>query len=282
MGEDLLTQEMDDIFQDDGDDDVDNGILDSKYDNIDDEDVHLQITANIKKKSNIGFMAPMQLSTELADFLGIQFAPRTEVTKLIWQYIKTNDLQDPRDKRDILCDDRLESLFKKKKINMFKMTKALCLLMKSVEDLQEGKKNPATPKSVAKSKKIKEEKLSKVTPKASKKRKADTKSSKEASTSEKKPKKIKKEISEGGADSTSGKSNLCTLSPSLAALVGRPEESRFQVTALIWKHIKANNLQKESDKRLIVCDELMKKVFGVNEVHMFTMNKLLGRHFLPK
>lgn len=35
--EDLLTQEMDDIFQDD-DEVMDNGVLDSKYDNIDEDD----------------------------------------------------------------------------------------------------------------------------------------------------------------------------------------------------------------------------------------------------
>ena len=228
-------------------------------------------------------MAPMQLSTELAAFLGLQFAPRTEVTKLIWAYIKTNNLQNPKDKREILCDDRLESLFKKKKINMFKMTKALCLLMKSVEELQDGKPQIATHKSASKPKKNTDEKSS-----VSVKRKASDgklSSQTDPSSAKKKVKKEKKIKTEGEAESrtrSTGKSNLCSLSPSLAALVGRTEESRFQVTSLLWKHIKENNLQKESDKRQIVCDAKMKKVFGVDEVHMFTMNKLLGPHFLPK
>ena len=45
--------------------------------------------------------------------------------KLIWSYIKEHDVQDPKDKREILCDEKLEGLFKRKKINMFKMTQKI-------------------------------------------------------------------------------------------------------------------------------------------------------------
>jgi chromatin remodeling complex protein RSC6 len=31
----------------------------------------------------------------------------------VWKYIKEHDLQDPKDKRRILCDDKLEAVFKK-------------------------------------------------------------------------------------------------------------------------------------------------------------------------
>lgn len=47
------------------------------------------------------------------------------MTKKIWEYIKANNLQDPADKRFIVCDDRLKPLLKQDKISMFKMTKAL-------------------------------------------------------------------------------------------------------------------------------------------------------------
>ena len=46
----------------------------------------------------------------------------------------------------------------------------------------------------------------------------------------------------------------------------------------IWEHIKASDLQNPSDKRLIRCDQKMQLVFKVDSVHMFTMNKLLGKH----
>jgi upstream activation factor subunit UAF30 len=53
--------------------------------------------------------------------------------------------------------------------------------------------------------------------------------------------------------------------------------SRPQVVKKIWEHIKANDLQDPSDKRQIRCDEPMQAVFKQDKVHMFTMNKLLGK-----
>lgn len=57
--------------------------------------------------------------------MGESELPRTEVTKRIWIYIKEHNLQNPADKREILCDDALQKIFKKSKVHMFKMTKIL-------------------------------------------------------------------------------------------------------------------------------------------------------------
>ena len=52
--------------------------------------------------------------------------PRTEVTKKIWAYIKKNNRQDPKNKRNINPDEKLEKVFgTKKAVNMFEMTKLL-------------------------------------------------------------------------------------------------------------------------------------------------------------
>lgn len=40
----------------------------------------------------------------------------------------------------------------------------------------------------------------------------------------------------------------------------------------LWQYIKANGLQKPDDKRQIICDDALKRVFNVNSVNMFTMN----------
>jgi upstream activation factor subunit UAF30 len=72
-----------------------------------------------------GFAAEVQLSADLAEFLGTERMPRTEVTKRIWAYIKENDLQDPSDKRNILCDAALEKVLRRKNVHMFTMTKIL-------------------------------------------------------------------------------------------------------------------------------------------------------------
>jgi upstream activation factor subunit UAF30 len=39
---------------------------------------------------------------------------RPEVVKKIWDYVKANGLQDPNDKRYILCDDSLRPVFGEK------------------------------------------------------------------------------------------------------------------------------------------------------------------------
>ena len=72
-----------------------------------------------------GFGADVHLAPDLADFLGTEVMPRTEVTKRIWAYIKEHELQDPSDKRLVVCDAALEKVLKRKTIHMFKMTKEL-------------------------------------------------------------------------------------------------------------------------------------------------------------
>lgn len=49
----------------------------------------------------------------------------------------------------------------------------------------------------------------------------------------------------------------------------------------IWVYIKAHDLQDPADKRQIMCDEKMQAVFKTDKVHMFTMNKLLGKQLYP-
>lgn len=76
------------------------------------------------KQKNSKFMQPMKVSEELAAVVGKGPMPRTEVTKKLWAYIKKNNLQDAKNKRNINPDDKLHKIFgSKKSINMFEMTK---------------------------------------------------------------------------------------------------------------------------------------------------------------
>ncbi len=70
-----------------------------------------------------GFAAPVVLSYELSEFMGERVVPRTSVTKKLWEYIKEKNLQNPANKREILCDAVLEKVLKRKKVMMFQMTK---------------------------------------------------------------------------------------------------------------------------------------------------------------
>jgi upstream activation factor subunit UAF30 len=76
------------------------------------------------RKPNAAFMKAMQPSEELAAVVGNRPMPRTEVTKRLWAYIKKNDLQDAKNRRQINADDNLRPIFgNKKSVTMFEITK---------------------------------------------------------------------------------------------------------------------------------------------------------------
>ena len=74
-------------------------------------------------KTASAFNKAMKISPELAAVIGGDARPRTEVTSAIWTYIKKHDLQDPKNKRNILADEKLKAVFGgKKTVTMFEMT----------------------------------------------------------------------------------------------------------------------------------------------------------------
>ena len=58
-----------------------------------------------------GITAPVTPSADLAEIVGDKELPRSEVVSKIWEYIKKHDLQDPKDKRNIIADEKLEKVF---------------------------------------------------------------------------------------------------------------------------------------------------------------------------
>ncbi|KAF9106945.1 SWI SNF, matrix associated, actin dependent regulator of chromatin, sub d, member 1 [Mortierella sp. GBA35] len=58
-----------------------------------------------------------KLSPELADVLAIDVETRPGIMMALWQYIKFHQLQDPEDKRNINCDQKLAALFGQPKIS---------------------------------------------------------------------------------------------------------------------------------------------------------------------
>ena len=76
-----------------------------------------------KRKPNAAFMRPLNLSSTLAEVLGSKPLPRTEVVKKLWVYIKKNNLQDPKNRRNINADAKLKAVFGKGTVSMFEMTK---------------------------------------------------------------------------------------------------------------------------------------------------------------
>jgi chromatin remodeling complex protein RSC6 len=71
--------------------------------------------AGAKPRTPSGFAKPTKLSDDLCGFLGVASGSemaRTEVTRVINQYIKENKLQDVTDKRTIVPDVKLLSILK--------------------------------------------------------------------------------------------------------------------------------------------------------------------------
>ena len=69
-------------------------------------------------------MKPLKLTADLEAVVGKGPMPRPQVVKKLWAYIKKNNLQDPKNKRNINADDKLKIVFGGKgTVNMFEMTK---------------------------------------------------------------------------------------------------------------------------------------------------------------
>ena len=67
-------------------------------------------------------------------------------------------------------------------------------------------------------------------------------------------------------------------SEALAAIVGDGAMPRGEVVSKVWVYIKAHKLQSPKDGRVIVADDVLRRVFGKDEATMFEMNKLLAQH----
>ncbi len=69
-----------------------------------------------------------------------------------------------------------------------------------------------------------------------------------------------------------------TPSPELAAVIGPELVARPQVMKKLWDYIKANNLQDATNKRAINADAKLLKVFGKEQVTMFELAGIAGKH----
>jgi chromatin remodeling complex protein RSC6 len=81
---------------------------------------------------------------------------------------------------------------------------------------------------------------------------------------------------------SAGKANALQkpLQPSaeLAAVVGSEPVRRGQVVSKIWDYIRSKKLQNPENRREILADDKLRKVFGKDKVTMFEMNKYLAQH----
>jgi upstream activation factor subunit UAF30 len=77
-----------------------------------------------KRKPNPALMKPVNVDATLAAVVGDKPAPRGQITKKLWDYIKKNGLQDSKKRTNINADAKLQAVFGgKKQVSMFEMTK---------------------------------------------------------------------------------------------------------------------------------------------------------------
>lgn len=74
-----------------------------------------------KRTPNAAFMKALTPSAELAAVVGAEPLPRTEIISKLWVYIKANNLQDAKNKRNINADAKLKPLFGKAQVSMFEL-----------------------------------------------------------------------------------------------------------------------------------------------------------------
>jgi chromatin remodeling complex protein RSC6 len=81
-----------------------------------------------------------------------------------------------------------------------------------------------------------------------------------------------------GRKAGGGLARPVTPSADLAAIVGSAPLPRSEVVSKVWDHIRKNNLQNPNNKREILADDKLRKVFGEDKCTMFEMNKHLSKH----
>ena len=125
-------------------------------------------------------------------------------------------------------------------------------------------------------------------------KKAETKAEPEAAAPKAKaaPKAAAKESKDDAKDEAKGKKVAAPKSgdkpnalqkplqptPELAAIVGDSPIPRGEVVSKVWDYIRTHSLQNPENKREILADDKLKKVFGKDKATMFEMNKYLAQH----
>jgi len=81
-------------------------------------------TTKGKRQPSAAFMKPVQPDAKLAAVIGSEPVSRTDITRKLWDYIRSHNLQDPENKTFIRADDKLKEVFNgKDRVSMFEMTK---------------------------------------------------------------------------------------------------------------------------------------------------------------
>uniref|UniRef100_M4C0A8 DM2 domain-containing protein n=1 Tax=Hyaloperonospora arabidopsidis (strain Emoy2) TaxID=559515 RepID=M4C0A8_HYAAE len=212
-----------------------------------------------KKNAVGGFNAKLCLSPELARVVGADRMARPQVVKALWAYIREHNLQDPNNKKSIILDDTLRAVFQRESFTMFSMNKFVKRHVRKPDDLPPGGWSQIPRDGVSSDEDTEVKPKKKVV-----KRKKKTTSTEEGDNDSK--------------TKTHAFNVELSLSPELASLVGTDLMARPQIVKALWAYIHEHELQDPQDKRTILLDDRMQRVFQRDSFTMFSMNKFIKRH----
>jgi hypothetical protein len=89
----------------------------------------------VKKKT--GITKVMKVSSELEAIIETDISSRTKCVKKLWAYIKENKLQDPKDGRYIIPDEKMAIVFGNERLRGFSLTKYLGKHLSPLDEEQE-------------------------------------------------------------------------------------------------------------------------------------------------
>lgn len=226
--------------------------------------------APVKKKKTFHRFG-VKLSDPMQAFLGMDTCPRPQVVKKLWEYIKANDLQDPKNRRNIILDDKLKTIFPGNSVNMLTMNKHLSKHCFTSDGYSSGEEEEGG-----------EEKKKKAAAAASKKKKpAAKKGAATAASGSKKRKSSSTSTATGtGEPKLNGFTKKCKLSEDMAAWMGSSSASRPEITKKMWAYVKEKGLQDPANKSVIVADGTLKKLTGEDSFKGFSFAKYIKEHIL--
>ncbi|CAI0375437.1 unnamed protein product, partial [Linum tenue] len=238
-----------------------------------------------KKSGGGSFTKLCLLSPQLEEFLGALEMARTEVVKQLWVYIKEKELQDPSNKRNILCDEPLRTIFCVDSINMFEMNKALTKHIWPLDSDDVIPAKTATQKEKQKQQESEEGTDWQITFHLNDTSEADDEKKMLNNLS------YNQMIQEGKRSGRKAEpKDLWPLSsfriPSKVpwhrstcnvSIRGHQENVGLHKAEQTFRYVVTLD---PSDKRKIICDEKLRELFDVDSFVGFTVTKLLSAHFV--
>ncbi|CAN1220733.1 Upstream activation factor subunit spp27 [Linum grandiflorum] len=196
------------------------------------------------------------VSPQLEAVVGHPALPRTEIVRQLWAYIRKNNLQDPSNKRKIICNDALRLVFETDCTDMFKMNK---LLSKHILPLD------PTKEASAKKQKVADE---------------DKESSDMTRTVSSAP--DLPPVPAPSSAPTPAPAPSVGISDELANFfgVGVREMLQSEVFTRVAEYINSNNLEDPVNPTVVVCDSKLQELFGCQSFPASKIMEVLSRQHI--